>query len=294
MENSFKNSLLGQLAEFGFNTDNKDNISNEPNPLAISVNEADIKNSPFMNLDNKNPAAQNPINPMNSGETYDNTGGSETYNAPSPEFPQSSKLQNNDEAPKRIIQKRLNDFDFNILQDSAFVNIEDSELSDDEKISKVTNLIKEIDRKLFLIKERDNSKLKEKLLSDKEMLLGVLSRLNSNKNQGLAAINTELKEAINGSTFALLRSIRQILPNDRDFDGYVYKALHKFMHKYFPKLYKGFLVKQALNKLMALNQTAGELLTKRIPYGESSQRYDALIEYLSSANTIHAKLLKKM
>ncbi len=294
MENSFKNSLLGQLAEFGFNTDAGDDILDKPNPLAISVNEADIKNSPFVNLDNKNPAVQNPLNTAASGKSYDNTDGSETYSALSQENSQTNKLQNNDSAPKRIIQKRLNDFDFNILQDSAFVNIEDSELSDDEKVSKVTNLIKEIDRKLFLIKERDNSKLKEKLLSDREMLSSVLSRLNSNKNQGLAAINTELKEAINGSTFAFLRKIRQILPDDKNFEGIPCKTLHKFLHKYFPKLYKGFLVKQALNKLKALNQTAGELLAKRIPYGESSQRYDALIEYLSSANTIHAKLIKKI
>ncbi len=71
-------------------------------------------------------------------------------------------------------------------------------------------------------------------------------------------------------------------------------VLGKILYKYFPKIYKGFLIKKALNKLNALNQTAAELVSKKIPYGESEERYDELTGYISNANTIHAKLMKKI
>lgn len=68
----------------------------------------------------------------------------------------------------------------------------------------------------------------------------------------------------------------------------------KILYRYFPKIYKGFLIKKALNKLKGLNQTAADLVLKKIPYGESEERYDALSDYISNANTIHAKLMKKI
>lgn len=174
MEELFKNPLLGQKNEFieGENNlyfDVPDDIQNAPNPLAINLDGYDIKDSPF---------ADNPVI----------------------EDKKESPLPENLEKPAK---RRLNDLDFNILQDSA------------------------------------------------------------------------IKKA------------------GEEFSGN--GVLGKFLYKYFPKIYKSFLMKKALNKLSNLNQTAKDLIsTKTIPYGESDERYGALIEYLSSANTIHAKIMKKI
>ena len=54
------------------------------------------------------------------------------------------------------------------------------------------------------------------------------------------------------------------------------------------------MVRHALNKLVMLNESAKELMTKKIPYGESEIRYNDFTAYLSCANVIHAKLTKKM
>ncbi len=70
--------------------------------------------------------------------------------------------------------------------------------------------------------------------------------------------------------------------------------LGKILYKYFPNIYKGYLMKKALNKLKMINQTASALILKKIPYGESEERYDALSDYISNANTIHAKLMKRI
>jgi len=162
MEELFKNSLMGHLKELGFNAE----IQEEPNPLAIQVN-GDIKDSPF---------ADNPI--------------------------KEAKKSEGENIREEVSKKRLNDFDFDILRDSAVKKASD------------------------------------------------------------------------------------------EFSGA--NALGKFLYRYFPKIYKSFLIKKALDKLNNLNQTASDLVSKKIPYGESDKRYDALSEYLSSANTIHAKLLKKI
>lgn len=164
MEELFKNSLLGQLKELGLNP----NIEEEPNPLAIHVN-GSIENSPF---------ADNPIKKDSSNAEVE-----EPYN---------------DEAA----QKRLNDLDLNILQDSA------------------------------------------------------------------------------------------IKKTQSEFSGA--NILGKLLYKYFPEIYKGYLLKRALKKLKSINQTAVDLISKKTPYGESDARYNALIEYLSNSNTIHAKLAKKI
>ncbi len=188
MEELFKNSLLGQLQDLGLaqgtqtgamqgiissiKTGTEENFTDGPNPLAIKVN-GDIKDSPFVD---------NPIK-------------KEEASAP------KANIQKEPEVSKDF-KRRLNDFDFDILQDSAIKKASD--------------------------------------------------------------------EFSGGNVFG------------------------KFLYKYFPKIYKSFLIKKALNKLNSLNKTTLELMSKKIPYGESDERYNALIEYLSSANTIHAKLLKKI
>ncbi len=186
MEELFKNSLMGQLNKLGLNTDGvknnsvvpdevEDAVLSGPNPLLISVNEEDIKNSPFINSNMDNPLK----------ETVDET----TEEKVKDSFNEVSK-------------KRLNDLDLNILQDSAVKKAQD--------------------------------------------------------------------EFSGGSVFG------------------------KILYKYFPEIYKGFLIKKALNKLKSINQTAVELISKKIPYGESDERYNALINYISSSNTIQAKLMKKI
>lgn len=169
MEELFKNSLLGQLTEFGIKTGTGfDPLKDGANPLAINLNGADINNSPFVDNPVKKEANKHAV----------------------------------DKAAETIVQKRLNDFDFDILQSSA------------------------------------------------------------------------LKKA------------------GEEFSGA--NAFGKFLHKYFPKIHKRFLMGKALSKLNGLNENVKELVSKKIPYGESNQRYEALIEYLSSANTIQAKLAKKI
>ncbi|MBR2069404.1 MAG: hypothetical protein IJ877_06545 [Candidatus Gastranaerophilales bacterium] len=103
-----------------------------------------------------------------------------------------------------------------------------------------------------------------------------------------------ISNTINFKTVALLKVLRRFI----DFkENKAKKSNLKFENlffKFFPKLYKAKLVKDAMNQLLELNIDAKTLLDKTIPYGESDTRYEDLIKYLNCANEIQTNLRKKI
>ncbi len=67
----------------------------------------------------------------------------------------------------------------------------------------------------------------------------------------------------------------------------------RIFNRFFPKLYKIKIAKDALKRLTELDIDTEALLNKTIPYGESESRYEELVKYLNYANEIQAKLNKK-
>ena len=63
-----------------------------------------------------------------------------------------------------------------------------------------------------------------------------------------------------------------------------------FLLKFFPKLYRAKLVKQAMKRISDLNIDTALLFNKTIPYGESEIRYGDLIKYLVCANELQVEL----
>lgn len=171
----------------------------------------------------------------------------------------------------KIIKTRLNELDNNLFASDTQINIEDKELTKSEKIKKIKGLIKKIDDKLFMLEDLDDKILVEKLKGEKEALNDALMLLCSKD------FNTEETSCDDSA------SIKKGLSN-----------VEKIIFKIFPVLKKNFMVRKALNKLVMLNESANNLCSKQIPYGESEGRYNDFIACLSCANVIHAKLTKKI
>ncbi len=182
----------------------------------------------------------------------------------------------NCEKEVKIVKKRLNDLDLNIFQEGNFININDSELSDDEKIKKIKTLIKRLDEKIFMLEDSDDEILLKKLKDEKEALIEAANLVSDGRPDKI-----DREYAINKieSKIHLKEKFRQI---------------ERFILKFCPLLHKSLMVRHALNKLVMLNESAKELMAKKIPYGESEGRYSDFTAYLSCANIIHAKLTKKM
>ena len=167
----------------------------------------------------------------------------------------------------KIIKKRLNDVDFNFFQESNFLDIEDIDLTDDEKAEKIQKLIDKIDEKIYMLEDSVDEILLKKLNDEKEALNGALSLLGQ-------------KDFINMRAFSII--------------GEKLKLAENIIFSSCPFLKKIYMIKNALNKLMMLNETTSELMSKRIPYGEQEGRYSDFIAYLNCANVINAKLRKKI
>ena len=67
-------------------------------------------------------------------------------------------------------------------------------------------------------------------------------------------------------------------------------SFEKFLFRFFPRLYKFKLAKDAIKKLHELNIDTKLLFDKTIPYGEGEMRYQDLIKYIKYANEIQTKL----
>ncbi len=189
-------------------------------------------------------------------------------------------IENKTKQNTNIVQKRLNDLDLNIFQEGNFINIADEELTSNEKIKKIKSLIKKTDKKIYMLEDSDDKILKEKLLNEKEALTETLNLL----EEGLQNPNSII--------FRENQNLRELAKKIKIEEKI--KKMENFIFKFCPILYKSFLVRHALNKLVMLNENTKELMQKKIPYGESEIRYNDFIAYLSCANVIHAKLTKKM
>lgn len=245
-ENYQKNSLLGQLEKSGIINDEKNSIPQEGG--AIGVGEDFL---PFGIL----------------------TGGIETspFN--------TNAIEEKEQKETKIVQKRLNDLDLNIFQETGFIDINDDELSVNEKIKKIKSLIKKIENKIFMLEDSDDEMLLDKLKNEKEALIEALKLLEKD----------EIQNPISQNANATINKIENKIHIKEKL-----RKLEKFILKFCPLLHKSLMVRHALNKLVMLNESAKELMTKKIPYGESEIRYNDFTAYLSCANVIHAKLTKKM
>ena len=245
-ENYQKNSLLGQLEKSGIINDEKNSIPQEGG--AIEAGEDFL---PFGIL----------------------TGGIETspFN--------TNVIEEKEQKETKIVQKRLNDLDLNIFQETGFIDINDDELSVNEKIKKIKSLIKKIENKIFMLEDSDDEMLLDKLKNEKEALIEALKLLEKD----------EIQNPISQNANATINKIENKIHIKEKL-----RKLEKFILKFCPLLHKSLMVRHALNKLVMLNESAKELMTKKIPYGESEIRYNDFTAYLSCANVIHAKLTKKM
>lgn len=245
-ENYQKNSLLGQLEKSGIINDEKNSIPQEGNTIG-----AGEEFLPFGIL----------------------TGGIETspFN--------TNIIEEKEQKETKIVQKRLNDLDLNIFQETGFIDINDDELSLNEKIKKIKSLIKKIENKIFMLEDSDDEMLLNKLKNEKEALIEALKLLEKD----------EIQNPISQNANATINKIENKIHIKEKL-----RKLEKIILKFCPLLHKSLMVRHALNKLIMLNESAKELMTKKIPYGESEIRYNDFTAYLSCANVIHAKLTKKM
>lgn len=177
--------------------------------------------------------------------------------------------------------RRLNDYDLNILNNKSFRDLDDDAL-------KMEYLIEEKEEKLNAI----NAKIKGAEFLGK--LLDVMDlRIQAKELENEI---TELKSEYAKHNIKERLTAKAVKPKTKIAP---LKVIARFLtRKIFSKVSKKFKsiadLGDSLDVLTSINTNVDELIAMKVPYGETKANYEKLTNYLYRANKIHSQINRKM
>lgn len=177
--------------------------------------------------------------------------------------------------------RRLNDYDFNILKDGAYKDINDDTFKLEYKISKTEKEIKDLEDQINAADEIDDinkvGELKSKLVYVKDEYKTLLALYNE---KTLSAKITDFSSKI----------IKKLWNKNKSFNDDS-QSLYNIIISKMPKRISSLLkIKKSLNLLENINKSVDELVTMTIPYGENIDKYQQLSKYIIKANAIQSEI----
>lgn len=178
--------------------------------------------------------------------------------------------------------RRLNDYDFNLLQEDAYKDVDDDLFKLEYKISKIEKDLKSFSLQIQAAQEIEDMELAKELIKQQDLLKNEYESLLVTYN------NKCLSAKISGKFFNIFDSkLKNNIKN-------VFEQFSSFSESILAKMPKQFSsiieLRKSLTKLENLNKSVDELITLNIPYGESSNKYEQLSKYIIKANSIQAEL----
>ena len=182
--------------------------------------------------------------------------------------------------------RRLNDYDSNLLEEDAYKDIKDDMFKLEYKISKLENEIQLLDSQLQAARDINDYNLVEELVLRKKTLSNELKSYMSIYNN--KSLSTKISGNISSFFGAHIKSkFNQLKSNLNTFSEIILGKM--------PKALLSLLeLKDSLTKLKNINRSVDELMTINSPYGENSEKYEQLSKYIIKANSIQAKISKKI
>ena len=182
--------------------------------------------------------------------------------------------------------RRLNDFDVNILEENAYMNVEDESLKLEYKIEDKENVLKDLNEKITIADKVGNQQDLFSLRIKKQRIEGELRDLY--KEYASKDLPSKISDGIN--------NIAQTA-NKRKMP--VINAIKKFIKRQIlarvSKRFKSLMVLgDSLDTLATINKNVDELIKMKTPYGETAQNYERLTEYLYKANKIRSQISRSM
>ena len=176
--------------------------------------------------------------------------------------------------------RHLNDYDSNILKEDAYKEVSDEVLKLEYKISKIEEELKGIDGRIQSAEDIQDYITAESLLKRKTQLEDDLRDLTKIYKEA------SLSARISGGFSTGIKDKIDVIKNKSNsiFGNLISKIPGKFSAV--------LEIKNSLNKLENINKSVDELMSRKYPYGEASERYKQLSSYIARANSIHAEISK--
>lgn len=191
----------------------------------------------------------------------------------------SSPTQNLYEYPAEPL-RHLNDYDSNILQEDAYKEVSDEVLKLEYKISKIEEELKGIDGKIQSAADIQDYLTADSLLKRKVQLEDDLKDLTKIYRE--ASLSAKISGGFSSGIKNKIETIKS--KSNNIFDN--------LLSKIPGKLSAVLEIRNSLNKLENINKSVDELMSRKYPYGEASERYKQLSSYIARANSIHAEISK--
>lgn len=185
-----------------------------------------------------------------------------------------------------VFQKRINSTDSAMLEESAYIALDDQELKLEKRIESYENSLSQINEKLVVAQTINDEKAIKELLSGKKLIERNLANLQQQYQQQNfeTGLTSALTKAMN-----FPQKMKENL--QKAFKSFLRRS--KFLRKYTP-LVKAMMVKDTLGKLDKINKSVDELVKMKVPFGEQEERYETLVNHLSRAGALHSQILKEL
>jgi hypothetical protein len=186
---------------------------------------------------------------------------------------------------KRVVSesnRRLNDYDFNLLKEDAYKDISDDVFKLEYKISKIEEELKNIDIQIQTAQDIADSNSLGELNARKLILREDLEALIAIYNdKSVSARITENMSNLFGARFQT---------GIVNFKSKLSVFTENIMSKLPGPFSSVIELKKSLNKLENISRSVDELMTMNIPYGENFNKYEQLSKFIIRANSIQAEI----
>ena len=180
----------------------------------------------------------------------------------------------------------IDGYDSTILEDRAYLDINDEMLKLEYRIKKVEQNLSIIEDEISSAKNIDDLERLEFLEAKKRLLVAELKELNSNYfNIGPMSKFTTILSKIFKRKPKNGKTLRE------KFSHFISKYILSAISK---RLSFTFGLRDSMSKLSDINRSVDELISLRIPFGGITGRYEKLTNYINKANDIHARISKNV
>lgn len=185
-----------------------------------------------------------------------------------------------------VMPKRLNSTDSAMLEEKAYIALDDPELRLEKRIENYENSIKTLNEKLEVAETINDEKSRQELLSQKKLMEKNLENLQLQyKEQNF---DTKLTTVI-ARAMRLPREIRVSL--QKAIINFVRHS--EFIRKYTP-IVRALTIRDTLGRLDKINKSVDELVKMKVPLGEQDAKYEALVTHLQRAGALHSQILREL
>ena len=184
-----------------------------------------------------------------------------------------------------VLQKRLNDYDSSLFEETSVQKIEDPGLKLETKIEKTEEMISVLEEKLVVAESVQDTMLTKKIFIQKLMLEKELEKLqNEYKEKGFDAKIAQGLVNVFGVPGNIKKDLKTKVQNFVKNSG---------ITKPFQPVKNFFKIKDTLSRLDKINKSVDELISMDIPFGEGEERYQALANHIVRANYLQKKIEKE-